>query len=62
MREGQPRRDNLYYAANLIGLSVIGYRLVAIFLQAAPFGGAGLQFARRKRAESGSESRWPPRR
>ena len=35
MREGQPRRDNLYYVANLIGLSVIGYRLVAILLQSA---------------------------
>lgn len=35
MREGEPRRDNLYYAANLIGLAVIGYRLLGELLQFA---------------------------
>ena len=35
MRAGQPRRDNLYYAANLIGLAVIGYRLLGQLLQFA---------------------------
>ncbi len=33
MRTGAPRRDNLYYAANLIGLAVIGYRLLGELLQ-----------------------------
>ena len=35
MQTEQPRRDNLYYAANLIGLAVLVYLAVSALLQTA---------------------------